>query len=235
MLLAAVEAFLRDWPYLTLLILLGVAAVCAGPSILARTVGVRRLSPAETETLAGYGVPVDDIRVLGARGATPTAFAVGVLPGHRHVCVTERLVETLTAAELAAVVTHERGHLRRYHVLPRIGLPVVFVVGWAAAVSAGVAGAFLGGLALVAPVTLASFGLSRWTEHDADAYVVRHGGGPALADALDRLVRDGHLHRDEAGLRRLLSRHPTLAERVTRLRGTTRSARPRRPRENSGD
>lgn len=235
MLLAAVEAFLRDWPYLTLLILLGVAGVCSGPSILGATAGVRRLSATEADTLAGYDVPVDDVRVLTARGASPTAFAVGVLPGYRHVCVTERLVETLTPAELAAVVAHERGHLQRYHVLPRIGLPVVFVVGWAAAVSAGLSGAFLGGLALVVPVTLVSFGLSRWTERDADAYVVRHGGGPALADALDRLGRDGHLHRDEPGLRRLLSRHPTLAERVTRLRATTRSAQPRRPRENSGD
>lgn len=235
MLLAAVEAFLRDWPYLTLLILLGVAGVCSGPSILGATARVRRLSTAEADTLTEYDVPVDDVRVLTARGASPTAFAVGVLPGHRHVCVTEHLVEVLTPAELAAVVAHELGHLRRYHVLPRIGLPVVFVVCWAAAVSAGVAGAFLGGLVLVVPVTLVSFGLSRWTEHDADAYVVRLGEGPALADALDRLDRDGHLHRDEPGLRRLLSRHPTLAERVTRLRSTGHRPRRRRPRENSGD
>lgn len=225
MVLAAVETFLRDWPFLTALIVLGVSGVLAGPSVLATTVGARRLSPTERETLAHYGVPIDSVRVVARPEGVPTAFAVGVVPGHRYVCVTERLVEVLTPAELAGVVAHELGHLRRYHVLPRLGLPTLFVVAWAAAVSADVVGAFLGGLLLVAPVTFASFATSRWTEYDADAYVTRHADGTALADALDRLGRSGYLRRDDAGLRRLLARHPTLGERVSRLRATTQTTR----------
>ena len=235
MVLAAVEAFLRDWPYLTALIVLGVVGVVTGPSFLATTVDVRRLSSTERRRLAAHGAPADCVRVVTRPEGVPTAFAVGVVPGHRYVCVTERLVEVLTPAELAGVVVHELGHLRRYHVLPRLGLPTLFVDVWAAAVSADVAGAFLGGLALVVPLTLASFATSRWTEYDADAYVVRQGSGPALADALDRLGRDGHLRRDEPGLRRLLSRHPTLDERLGRLRATGQPRWQRRLRENSGD
>jgi Zn-dependent protease with chaperone function len=223
MVLAAVETFLRDWPYLTALILLGVAGVVAGPSLLAMTAGVRRLSPTERRALLEQGVPVDSVRVVTRPAGVPMAFAVGVVPGHRYVCVTDRLVDVLTPAELAGVVVHELGHLRRYHVLPRVGLPTVFVVVWAAAVSADVAGAFPGGLALVVPVTLASFATSRWTEFDADAYVVRHADGAALADALDRLNRSGYLRRDDPGLRRLFAQHPTLGERVDRLRSTTRA------------
>jgi Zn-dependent protease with chaperone function len=224
MVLAAVETFLRDWPYLTALIVLGVGGVVAGPSLLAMTVGVRRLSPTDRRALVEQGVPVDCVRVVTRPAGVPTAFAVGVVPGHRHVCVTERLVEVLTPAELAGVVVHELGHLRRYHVLPRVGLPTVFVVAWAAAVSAGVEGAFPGGLALVVPVTLASFATSRWTEYDADDYVARHADGAALADALDRLSRSGYLRRDDPGFRRLFVRHPTLRERVDRLRTTTTRA-----------
>ncbi|SFL03512.1 heat shock protein HtpX [Halogranum rubrum] len=225
MVLTAVETFLRDWPFLTALIVLGVSGVLAGPSVLAATVGARRLSRTERETLAHYGVPVDGVRVVARPEGVPTAFAVGVVPGHRYVYVTERLVEVLTPAELAGVVAHELGHLRRYHVFPRLGLPTLFVVTWAAAVSADVGGAFLGGLLLVAPVTLASFATSRWSEYDADAYVTRHADGVALADALDRLGQAGYLRRDDVGLRRLLARHPTLGERVGRLRGSAQTVR----------
>lgn len=224
MVLAALETFLRDWPYLTILVLLGVTGVVAAPSLLAATVGVRRLSPTEAAALADWDVPTECVRVVSRPAGVPTAFALGVLPGHRTVCVTDRLVDVLTPAELGGVVVHELGHLRRYHALFRLGVPTTFVVAWAAAVSAGLDGAFLGGLLLVLPVALASFALSRWSEHDADAYVARHGYGAALADALDRLGRLGYLRPDEAGTRRLFSRHPSLRERVGRLRETRRTA-----------
>lgn len=231
MLLAAVETFLRDWPYLTALIVLGVVGVVAGPSLLTASVGVRRLSPSERPALAACGVPVDCVRVVDRPEGVPTAFAVGVVPGHRYVCVTERLLDLLTPVELAGVVAHEVGHLRRYHAFPRLGLPTVFVVAWAAAVSADVAGAFLGGLLLVVPLTLASFATSRWTEFDADDYVARYADGAALADALDRLDGAGYLRRDESSVRRLFARHPTLRERVDRLRSatTTRGGSPDSP------
>lgn len=231
MVTAAVETFLRDWPYLTALIALGTVGVVAGPSLLTAMGRARRLSAVERRALADFGVPLDSVRVVTRPRGVPTAFAVGVVPGHRYVCVTEHLVELLTPAELAGVVGHELGHLRRYHVLPRLGVPTLFVVVWAAAVSAELTGAFLGGLALVAPVTLASFATSRWTEYDADAYVARHADGIALADALDQLTYAGYLSGGESGLRRLIARHPTPRERVERLRATTPTRRGHRNRD----
>jgi STE24 endopeptidase len=136
-----------------------------------------------------------------------------VLPGLRCVYVTERLLDSLPPREAAAIVTHEVGHHRRRHVPLRLGAVGAFVLPWLGATALSVPGAFLAGLVLLVPATLAIFRLVRWTEYDADAYAARLTGADALAGALRRLGGRGLLD----GRGGPLALHPPLEARVARL------------------
>jgi STE24 endopeptidase len=95
------------------------------------------------------------------------------------------------------------------------------VLPWLGATALGVPGAFLAGLVLLVPATLAIFRLVRWTEYDADAYAARLTGADALAGALRRLGGRGLLD----GRGGLLALHPPLEARVARLETLGRPAR----------
>lgn len=47
--------------------------------------------------------------------STATAGVIGFIPGFRYLLISEQLIQTLTVDELRAVIAHEAGHLRRYH------------------------------------------------------------------------------------------------------------------------
>ncbi len=63
-------------------------------------------------------------------GRVITAGVMGIIPGLRYILITPALVETMTAEELDAVMAHEIGHVKRFHLL----LYVFLVVGFAVAV-----------------------------------------------------------------------------------------------------
>lgn len=50
-------------------------------------------------------------------GETLTAGVIGILPRWRYILITRGLLELLSVDELEAVVAHEMGHVRRYHML----------------------------------------------------------------------------------------------------------------------
>jgi Zn-dependent protease with chaperone function len=212
---------LAPWRVVYLAVLVAVTGLALAPALVDRTRRVRRLTPAECDAL---GVAPDaPVRVLDADA--PVAFAAGLADRLGRVVVSRGLLAALPTDEAAAVVRHERGHLRRGHVLLRIGVPSSYVLGWTTAVAVGVPGAFPGGLALVVPVAAVSFAVSRWTEFDADRYAAARGAGPALARALTRLygphvgtrARRSRRRAVGAGIATLLARHPSIEARVARL------------------
>jgi STE24 endopeptidase len=214
-------AALAEWRVVYGAIAFALLGLAVAPNVMAAFLPVRRLRPAERVALdrAGAAPAADAVRVVA--DDRPTALAVGLLPHRGRVYVTSGLVEGVSGAEFAAVVLHELGHLHRGHVLLRVGLPSAFVSAWVAALALDVPLAFGGGLALAAPVALASFRVSRWTEFDADAYAAARGAAPALADALETL--EGGNTRPASATRRrtvanLLARHPDSTARIDRLR-----------------
>jgi Zn-dependent protease with chaperone function len=50
-------------------------------------------------------------------GEMLTAGIIGILPRWRYILITRGLLNLLSADELKAVVAHEMGHVRRYHIL----------------------------------------------------------------------------------------------------------------------
>ncbi|MEF8790847.1 MAG: M48 family metalloprotease [Haloarculaceae archaeon] len=190
--------------------LVGGLLAAGSPLFVRRMVGSRPLTAAERAAIP-TDVPVHVL--LTGREGPANALAAGVLPGLRCVYVTERLLDSLPPREAAAIVTHEVGHHRRRHVPLRLGAVGAYVLPWLGATALSVPGAFLAGLVLLVPATLAIFRLVRWTEYDADAYAARRAGADALADALDRLGTRGLL----GGTGGPLALHPPLAARVDRL------------------
>jgi len=50
-------------------------------------------------------------------GRMLTAGVMGIVPGLRYILLTPALIETMSEAELEAVMAHEIGHVKRYHLL----------------------------------------------------------------------------------------------------------------------
>ncbi|TSD14193.1 hypothetical protein DP107_08020 [Haloglomus irregulare] len=211
---------------------LGVGMAALPPVLVPRLTPTRGLRPDERAALAPLlderggsegsaagSVTPDGVRVrvlaLGRDGPA-TALAAGVLPvpGGRVVFVTERVLWALAPEEAAAVVAHELGHHRRRHVPLRLGAAAGFLLPWLGATAASVPGAFVTGLALLAPAVLGLLWLVRWTEFDADRRAAAAVGAESMARALERLAAGGTL-RDGGGP---LSLHPATGDRVRRLR-----------------
>lgn len=50
-------------------------------------------------------------------GRVLTAGVMGIVPGLRYILITPALIETMTMAELEAVMAHEIGHVKKFHLL----------------------------------------------------------------------------------------------------------------------
>jgi STE24 endopeptidase len=128
----------------------------------------------------------------------------------KRIVFFDTLLETLTPAEVQAVLAHELGHFRLRHVAWRIvaSLAVAFAgfaaLAWLAGapwfqtalgVAAGGPHTLLLLFALTAPVFLLPLGpfsawISRRHEYAADEYAARHADARSLAEALVKLYRD---------------------------------------------
>ncbi len=73
------------------------------------------------QATADQRVSFRDIRVWPTGNQMTNAMVVGVIPKMRMLILTDRLLRILTPDELSAVVAHEAGHVRRHHLLTRIG------------------------------------------------------------------------------------------------------------------
>lgn len=199
------------WWLVTGLALVGLPLAIATPLLVPRLVPTRDLFPAERDRLdLPTSIPV---RVVDA-GRYRNALAAGVVPGLRAVFVTEQLLATLPPEETTAVLAHEVGHLRRHHILVRLGAVGLVVLPWLGATAAEIPGAFVGGLLLLVPGALALLSVMRWTERDADRYAATTADPAALARALARLSPPT----DRGRLASLLAPHPDTDVRVERAR-----------------
>jgi Zn-dependent protease with chaperone function len=59
-------------------------------------------------------------------GRVLTAAVMGIVPGLRYILLTPALIETMSIAELEAIMAHEIGHVKKYHLLLYVFLIIGF-------------------------------------------------------------------------------------------------------------
>jgi heat shock protein HtpX len=153
---------------------------------------------AELARRAGLPMP----RVYVMDNPQPNAFATGRNPGHAAVAATTGLLRMLTREEIAAVVSHELGHVRNHDTLlmtvtatlaGAISMLAQFGLYFGGGNRDGNAGTgIIGTLAMVilAPLAamLVQMAISRTREYAADAAGSQISGNPAaLATALAKI------------------------------------------------
>lgn len=212
-----------------------------GPRIVLSSLGARELLIAEApavyaavEQLA-QTAGVDRPRLYRMDSGHPHALSVGRGAASATVALSQGLLNLVRPAELEGLLAHELAHLRNRDVV--IQTPVVVVSGWLLELSR--IGGFLERalLFVLAPVaaSVAQVLLSPKRELIADGFAARLCATPhGLADALIRLEQAQELVNYEAsaateplytinpfetvGVAALFVTHPTVAERVRRLR-----------------
>lgn len=178
--------------------------------------------------------PVRDLLIWHTDGYVANAAVVGLSRWLRYVLLTDALLARLSADEVAAVMRHELGHLRRRHLPLRLALLALPIVWWAAIKTAwpaidtmvsqrieglGLSSSLLAStlipLAMLVYAVVVVGWYSRLLEHDADLEACLDSRGaidaPATADfvhALTRLLGSG----PESRLAQWL--HPSLAQRL---------------------
>lgn len=85
-----------------------------------------------TELCRERSCPVRELLVWHTDGYVANAAVVGLSRWLRYVLLTDGLLAKLTADEVAAVVRHELGHLRRQHLPLRLALLALPIVWWGA-------------------------------------------------------------------------------------------------------
>jgi heat shock protein HtpX len=225
-----------------------------------RMYGAQQVSPESAPQLYAMvdrlrqraGLPMPTVAV--APHAQPNAFATGRNPQNAVVCVTEGLMQLVTAEELEGVIAHELAHIKNRDMLLQ-----TFTATLAGAISSlgqmAMWSSLFGGdeedggggivMALVAPIAagLVQMAISRQREFKADAVGAEICGRPlALAGALRKL--DEYAHRIPmqvspavaplaqvnplaafgGGIARMFSTHPPTEDRVRRLEQLARAA-----------
>lgn len=212
-----------------------------GPRIVLASLGARDLLMAEApvvhstlERLALVaGVERPKLYVIAS--GHPHAFSVGRGTSGSGIALSQGLLALLPPAELEGVLAHELGHIRHRDVV--VQTPVVVTAGWV--LEASRIGGFLERalLTVLAPVaaSIVQVLLSPKREFAADAAAARITSSPhGMADALVRLEQAQELVRYEAspvteplytinpfetvGVAALFVTHPSVADRVRRLR-----------------
>jgi heat shock protein HtpX len=154
--------------------------------------------------LAGRaGIPLPRIYVV--ENDQPNAFATGRNPEHAALCVTRGLLQRVDDEELAAVLSHELGHIKHRDTLT---MTITATIAGAVSMLANFA-LFLGGfggrrsnplgfvgvllVSLLAPIAavLVHMAVSRSREFEADRAGAEISGRPLwLASALQKIERD---------------------------------------------
>ena len=198
------------------------------------------------------GLPMPTLAI--APHAQPNAFATGRNPQNAVICVTEGLLELLSADEVEGVVAHELAHIKNRDML----LQTVTATLAGAISNLANFGLFFGGqdedsnpfaaiaMAILAPIAamVIQMAISRQREFKADAVGAQISGRPVgLANALRRLeagARALPMHVSPAaaplaqvnplaahggGISKLFSTHPPTEERVSRLMAMEHGAR----------
>jgi Zn-dependent protease with chaperone function len=178
-----------------------------------------------------HQVRVKDIRCLDTGPEqTANAMVTGLLPGNRHVFVTDRLLHDLEPSELDAVLAHEMAHAKKHHLLIKVGaILVAWLPATAAGIALGVTGRHLpaalivGGLVLVMILAVASFVVVQGIvglrlERSADDYASALAGPDALRRGLEKVASANAAKRNTGRLWNIITQHPGLDQRIERLR-----------------
>lgn len=229
----------RGWGHI-----LGVAAVWPVALLLAQlllvpllpyALGARPLPASVRQRLFALsqrmGVSVRDIRMVPTKAQkTANAVQVGVLPGRRYILIFDYLADAVSAEQLDAVVAHELGHARAHHVLAKLAALTATIFALDLGIGAWTAGPHgaLGaaGGAIAVPVgfllaTIVGQGLlGVRLERSADELAARCVGAEPLAEALEVLARLNDTKRNTGRLWSLLTQHPGIEERISRLHRT---------------
>lgn len=204
------------------------------PQLIRVAFGARRLTAgahhdAILRTIHKAGIPVQDVLILpGRRGRIANAWVSGTLPFNRRIFLSGFLLQTCTPEEVAAIVAHELGHLSHRHLQRYLALAIISTILWVAVfqvlsrlVPPTLGTVTITGMLLGLCSSLIYGALSRTAELEADLYAVKLTGDPeALIQALGKLEMPLSRARDEnvPEWMRVLASHPTLSERVERLR-----------------
>lgn len=110
----------HSWWYQGLMPLAAVAVALVLPLALRPLLGLRRMPAGPVrdrlQTTAGrVRVRYAEFLLWPTRGAMANALVVGLVPWARYVVFTDRLLDGLDADELDAVLGHEAGHVRHWH------------------------------------------------------------------------------------------------------------------------
>ncbi|MEM7455522.1 MAG: M48 family metalloprotease [Planctomycetota bacterium] len=176
-------------------------------------------------------VRVKDVRIWHTQNQVVNAMVVGLVPWRRIIVISDALLERFTRAELEAIIRHEAGHIRLYHMPIRLFLVLLplIVVGLAEAASLpGVAWTQIVLASIGLPILVAktapavAYGIylvfslswiSRRMEFEADHYAAttaRDASG--TQSVLDALLRFARL--DPARFERSSLLHPSIRSRM---------------------
>lgn len=212
-----------------------------GPRVILASLGARELPIAESPALYSTAerlalvARAERPKLYVIADGHPRALSVGRGGGPSGIALTQGLLALLPPAELEGVLAHELAHARHRDVL--VQSPVVLIAGWL--VEASRIGGFLERalLFVLAPVaaSIVQVFLSPKRELAADLRAAEICGSPhPLADALVRVEQAQELVRFQAsavteplyivnpfesvGPAAMFSTHPSVGERVRRLR-----------------
>ena len=145
------------------------------------------------------------------------ARALGIIPGHQYVFISDQLLESLSRLASRAIMAHEIAHHRGWHPLLRIVLLAVALIGWPLAIASDVPYALVGGVGVLPLYVLLVCFIERQTEYCADAYAGRRVGYDSMINALKHLkkTQSDHQQRRFAGL---LTTYPSFDQRIDRLK-----------------
>ena len=248
----AVDGFHLAWVFAFAGLLFGLGTYALADRALLGMVGAREVPEAENRELhtlvaslarrAGVLKP----RIYVIEKGPPLGFAVGRGALSSSVAVTTSLLALPAPAEIEAVIAHELAHVRRRDIVPQTSVVLVA----AALVDVSRIGGFFERalLFVFAPVAAAleQVVLSPKRELAADRLAAQVCESPhGLADALTRLEQAVELVEfaaspateplytinpfEEKGLAAMFASHPSVAERVRRLRDLDPEWRDRQP------
>jgi len=191
--------------------------------------------------LSRHGFAVDDVFVMDGsrRSAHGNAYFTG-FGRHKRIVFFDTLLNSLTPAQVVAVLAHELAHFRLHHIGQRLAvMSIVSLAGFALLAWLGQQPWFYSALGVDRPGDAAALLLfvlvtpvftwvlqplsaawSRRHEFAADAFACTHSDARDLADALVRLYHDSaSTLTPDPVYSAFYDSHPPPAERITRLRG----------------
>ncbi len=195
--------------------------VCLMPNVLCWILPTRTISETQLgRQLLGLakqsGVWLHDVKLWNTGNRVMNGLVVGLLPIGRQILLTDRLIHSMDANQIAAVFLHEIGHAKRNHLLIRFSAVSVPMVGsYCLLTLNGVSE----GLAIVFSILVTGliFGwVAKALEFDADQFASTQltrfcGSNQSYIQSLE-IIRA-----DQPKSDRFSWLHPTLSNRIKRL------------------